>query len=810
MSFIRSIRANLSALANGRGFRSLSTVIVMAMCAGLLIPALVGGLVLTNLRQEQTRSEMDRRLGDKINLLANSLIIPVWQIDKTSAGIVAEASLLDPQVVRVTIMIASPNESAPVPFFNLEKPERRIGTSRVVQRELRLNDEYLGDVAVEIDDGLSQREIQKNRRNYSIILLGQFVLALLFILLAIRAWVLKPLARLTDYSSQLASGDFERSIEWERADEIGRLARQLDQMRRELRSAFSEQQAILGNIQVGVMFVKNRTVQLANRYAEHIFGYGPGEMSGLDSRAIYLSDDQYLAIGERAYAAISSDGQYEEELLLNHRQKGAFWARIRGTALESGPVQAGSIWVFEDISLRKAAEEEINSLAFYDPLTQLPNRRLLLDRLKQALMSSQRNGRIGALLFIDLDNFKTLNDTHGHDVGDILLQQVAERLTLGVREGDTVARLGGDEFVVLLENLSENRSEAAAQARGVGEKIIAAIDQPYQLATHECHSTPSIGITLFADSEDELSSVDDLMKQADLALYQAKAAGRNTMRFFDPDMQAIVSARALLDADLHEAVLKRQFVLHYQAQVDCSGRLLGAEALLRWMHPAQGMVFPGTFIGLAEDTGLIWPIGCWVLETACAQLATWAMRPETEDLSIAVNISARQLHHDGFVGHVLATLRRTGAKPQRLKLELTESLLVDDVESAIAKMTILKASGVAFSLDDFGTGFSSLSYLKRLPLDQLKIDQSFVRDVLTDANDASIAKIIVVLAESLGLSVIAEGVETEAQREFLGQNGCRAYQGYLFGRPMRLDDFENGFLAPAPNAVPNIRQVGSK
>ena len=447
----------------------------------------------------------------------------------------------------------------------------------------------------------------------------------------------------------------------------------------------------------------------------------------------------------------------------------------------------GVLGIGHDITERKMAEEEIKQLAFYDPLTCLPNRRLLLDRLQQALVASARHQREGALLYIDLDNFKTLNDTRGHDVGDLLLQQVAQRLVTCVRDNDTVARLGGDEFVVMLEDLSENSLEAAKQAKDVGQKIIACLNVAYQLASYEHHSTPSIGVTLFSDNQE---TVDELLKRADLSMYQAKAAGRNTLRFFNPDMQAAVSARASLEADLREAVQRRQFVLHYQAQVDGSGQITGCEALLRWPHPERGIIPPGEFIPLAEETGLILPLGHWVLERACRQLAVWSAQVAMAPLTIAVNVSARQFHHDDFVDQVLAVLGRTGANPSRLKLELTESLLVDNVESVIAKMSVLRTHGVGFSLDDFGTGYSSLSYLKRLPLAQLKIDQGFVRDILTDPNDAAIAKMVIVLAESMGLSVIAEGVESQAQRDFLAEHGCHAYQGYLFGRPLPLEMFE--------------------
>jgi len=441
-----------------------------------------------------------------------------------------------------------------------------------------------------------------------------------------------------------------------------------------------------------------------------------------------------------------------------------------------------------DISGRKAAEDEARYLAFYDALTQLPNRRLLVDRLQQVLVNGARSGLTTAVLFVDLDNFKTLNDTRGHEVGDLLLKDVAQRLRSCVREQDTVARLGGDEFVVVLQNLSSDAPEAAAQARTLGELILAQLRQPYELAEHEHHFTASIGVTLLTHQRD---SVDEVLKQADMAMYRAKDAGRNTLRFFDPEMQESVNRRALLETELHNGLRRSQFLLLYQPQVDSQGRVTGAEALVRWQHPVQGMVPPSEFIPLAEESGLIQPLGHWVMETALRQQARWQQDPLFAQLSLAINVSARQFLQDDFVAQVLALVRQTGANPAQIKLELTESLLLDNVDSVIATMRALKAHGLGFSLDDFGTGYASLSYLKRLPLDQIKIDQGFVRDVLLDASDAAIARSIIALAGSLGLSVIAEGVETTAHYQFLLTHGCQAFQGYLFGRPLTLEDFES-------------------
>jgi len=433
------------------------------------------------------------------------------------------------------------------------------------------------------------------------------------------------------------------------------------------------------------------------------------------------------------------------------------------------------------------AEDEIKHLAFYDPLTGLPNRRLLLDRLHQAFASSERSGREGALLFIDLDNFKDINDTLGHNIGDLLLQQTAQRLKSCVREGDTVARLGGDDFVVVLEGLSKHALEAAAQTEAIGRKILATLGQPYQLAKHEYNSTASIGATLFSDHGE---SGEELLKRADIAMYQAKKAGRNTLRFFNPQMQASITGRFSLEGELRKALRNQQFQLLYQIQVDSSHRPLGAEVLIRWIHPLRGMVSPAQFIPLAEETGLILPIGQWVLETACTQLKAWEQDALTRDLVLAVNVSAKQFRQADFVAQVQATVQRHAINPMRLKLELTESMLVENIEDTIATMSALKEISVQLSLDDFGTGYSSLQYLKKLPLDQLKIDQSFIRDLATDSSDKAIVRTIIAMAQNLDMDVIAEGVETEENRQFLLDNGCTHYQGYLFSKPVPIEQFE--------------------
>ncbi len=426
------------------------------------------------------------------------------------------------------------------------------------------------------------------------------------------------------------------------------------------------------------------------------------------------------------------------------------------------------------------AEREIRALAYYDSLTELPNRRLLGERLQRAVASHARLGAYGAVLLIDLDNFKMLNDTHGHQAGNRLLQQVGVRLRASVRESDTVARLGGDEFVIVLENLGNDPDAAAEAAERIGSKLLAVLGQPYQILDEETHSTPSIGVTLFGRADQQ---VDELLSHADLAMYQAKEAGGNTLCFYDPEMQRRVRALSALEADLRRALRDRQFEVHYQGQYDDANELVGMEALLRWHRPGKGWVSPVEFIPVAERTGLILPLGCWVLRSACEQLARWQHDPAMRGRPLSVNVSARQFRHPDFVAEVRKAIHESGIAPTLLMLELTESLLLDDVEEAIRRMDELRALGVGFALDDFGTGYSCLSYLKRLPLCQLKIDQSFVRDVLVDPNDAVIARTVIALGHSLGLDVVAEGVETPEQRAFLLAAGCRIFQGHLFGRP---------------------------
>ena len=543
------------------------------------------------------------------------------------------------------------------------------------------------------------------------------------------------------------------------------------------RSQFADNSAVL------LLFDLDGRVIDANQTALRFYGHGREAFLQL---TLFLISDRTAAEVRDTLQSVtpSGGGRFESK----HRLADG---SVRDVVVSNSPVRMGDRFVMHsivfDITDQKRAEAEIENLAFYDPLTKLPNRRLLMDRLGQALASGTRSGRKGALLFIDLDNFKALNDAHGHEKGDQLLLQTGQRLKDCVRTNDTVARLGGDEFVVMLKDLQPTYSAAGAQVKVVGTKILEALKLPYQLDSVEHRGSGSVGIVLFGEQAD---SIEELFKRADIALYEAKGKGRNAFRFFDPAMQAAMAVRAQLDMELRRAVDQQQFVLYYQPQVDEAGHITGVEALLRWRHPLRGMVLPGQFIGLAEETGIIVPLGHWVLRQACTQLAVWRQHADLAGLTVSVNVSARQFRQADYVRDVMDVVVATGAPAQRIKLELTESLLVTDIEDIIAKMTRLKNLGLAFSLDDFGTGYSSLAYLKRLPLDQLKIDQTFVRDLLTDSNDAAIARTVVALGHSLGLAVIAEGVENQAQRDFLWQTGCRAFQGFYFGKPMTAAEIE--------------------
>lgn len=519
-------------------------------------------------------------------------------------------------------------------------------------------------------------------------------------------------------------------------------------------------------------------------------GYAREELIGRNPRILGTGRTP-PATYEALWATVARGAVWRGELH-NTRKDGTAYVELATIAPIKRPDGAITHYVAikEDVTERRQSQERLHRLAYYDPLTELPKRAMLRERLRQTLLTSGRTGEHVMLLLVDVDRFKQLNDTQGHEAGDRLLQAVARRLRHTLREEDTVARLGDDDFAVIIENLGQQEGDALARSQGIAKTIHAELNAPYELdeagALH--HATHSVGLTLFQGRK---WSAEELLKQAEVALHMAKQDGRNTVRFFNPHMQAVVNARAKLELGLRDALSSGRFELYYQPLVDSAARLVGAEALIRWIGADGKSISPAEFIPLAEETGLIVQIGRWVLDAACAQLATWAARPQTRSLTIAVNISARQFHQPDFVDQVSACVARSGIDPSRLKLELTESCILGDIDETISRMHQIRALGVRFALDDFGTGYSSLSYLKRLPFDQLKIDQSFVRDMLGDNSSEAIVRAILGMSASLGLEVVAEGVETAAQCDFLRAHGCRRFQGYLFGKPRPIGDWQD-------------------
>ncbi len=621
------------------------------------------------------------------------------------------------------------------------------------------------------------------------------LVAIVLITLMLARWISSPIERISKAISLIDSGDNHYRVDIDGPLEVREISSELnalldkrqksDDIIRKLSLAVeqSPESIAITNLDaeleyVNLSFIKNT-------------GYSKEEVIGKNPRVL-----QSGKTPEHTYAAMweaLTKGHVWKGELYNKRKDGSEYiemATISPIRDESGQV-THYLALKEDITANKVAEERMLHLAYYDQLTDLPNRQLLLDRLKQAIVLSERSKQLGSILYIDLDHFKNLNDTQGHDAGDEFLKQVSARLLACVRESDTVARVGGDEFVVMLEDLHEDLSFAASFSKSIAHKILATFTLPFTINGNSYKSTPSIGIAIFSGYQHD--TVDETFKRADLAMYDAKSSGRNTVKFFDQTMQIALTARTQVELDLRTALDQNQFCLYYQPQLDAQGRTIGAEALLRLQHPNDGLLAPENFIKVAEETGLILPIGNWVLESACNQLVQWNTKPETAGLTISVNVSARQFSNAHFVEQVLSIIESSGANPNLLKIEPTESLLLEDVPGTIEKMTVLRNQGVRFALDDFGTGYSSLAYLKKLPLDQLKIDQSFVSELPFNSNACSIVKAVITMANSLNLGIIAEGVETIEQRKYLFENGCYLYQGYFFGHPMPIEQF-NQFL----------------
>lgn len=564
-----------------------------------------------------------------------------------------------------------------------------------------------------------------------------------------------------------------------------------------LRAGIERINDIVAIAEVGGVGVSDARIIFVNEAFERQTGFSREEVIGRPPDILqHVTSSDIMSFLRRSMITPHAKTLLRREMLMRRRDGTTYWMDLDVVPVRDEQGQLTHwVGVGRDVTERRLAEQKIHDLAFYDSLTGLPNRQLLMERLETTLAECARTRQEGALMFLDLDNFKVLNDTMGHSHGDLLLKRVAERLTRLLRKTDTVARLGGDEFVVLLKDLGTDPEAAERKTQTVAAKVLGQMAEPFDLGGFLHYSTASFGVARFGPDRGDVT---DLLMQADLAMYQSKDIGGNTIALFNPAMQAAVTASAALGADLRMALKQAgQIAIHYQPQFDRERRVVGVEALLRWQHPVHGNISPGEFIPVAEHMGLIVPLGLWALEQACAQLAGWARRTDTRHLGISVNVSVRQFLHPEFINQVMDVISRYRVQPRLLRLELTESLLIDRVDITLARMDTLKQMGVGFSLDDFGTGYSSLAYLKRLPLDQLKIDKSFVADLLTDPSDAAIARTVIGLAHNLGLPVVAEGVETEAQFEFLLDCGCDLFQGFLLARPMPAQDLEALLHAPS-------------
>lgn len=634
---------------------------------------------------------------------------------------------------------------------------------------------------------LSETRFQSLYDNYwSIFLLvsGGFVLVML-----VAAWLVnmsynRAIARLIRFIQTIQQGRRGARYEPGGVSEFNQIGAAMQDMVEDLNIAATVFESADGMIVTDA----NKLILRVNRAFTAVTGYAPDDVIGRHLNYLDLYDEE-RSLYDDISTELAEQGAWQGDVWSRRSNGEAYPQWLSVTAVSTGADGKITNYVVTmiDTSQTHAAETRIEQLAFYDQLTDLPNRELLRERLEKATHSSAQSQQYGALLHIDMDEFKTINDTRGHEVGDRILARIAVKLTRCVQRRDTVARIGGDEFCLILENIGESDTQALQQAEQITESVFKAVNAPLVVGEVEHFMTASIGITLF---QGDLETVDDLLKQAELAMYQAKSESRNARRFYSPGMQARVLEYVAIASDMRQGLTRREFVPYFQPQVDAGGRTCGYELLLRWQHSHRGLILPGEFIPVAEENGLINALGEAVLGMACDTLCDWSNDELSQQMSLAVNISAQQLHQSDFVELVKRQIERKGIRADLLKLELTESTLLDNIEDSVDKMTQLKAIGVRFSLDDFGTGYSSLSYLKRLPLDQLKIDKSFVRDLMTDSYDADIARTIVSLANGLGIEVIAEGVETREQRDRLASYGCQLYQGYFYGRPMPIEELD--------------------
>lgn len=779
--------------------RSLRGQLIVGMT---LTVALVMALFTWHITERQQSTAMEQHI-EQAHALADSLAVSsaVWVASRDFSGLQEIVQGLS-EYPNLTYVLVLGNKGQVIAHSDPSKIGLYINNiSQVYKNKLQglsnrtidvihpimLSSRQVGWVRIGFDRSVFFDELSKIRQSGFIYALMAVILSAVIVSLATR-YLTRRLYKIQQVADRVQVGENLR-VEISGKDETARLAQQFNNMLDSLEQREKQLSSFYSLDLVGLAITSPEKGWIrVNDHLCKMLGYSEQELLNLTWDEITHPDDLEADIKQFGRLLANKINGYTLEKRFIRQTGAIISTKLVVACVRKVDGQVDYVLAMvDDITQRKNDAKKIEHLAFYDPLTGVANRRLLMDRLKQALTLSFRSGRKGSLLFLDLDNFKILNDTLGHDVGDSLLQQAAERLKSCIRKGDSIARFGGDEFVIILSGLSEDTTEAASQTEAISHKILMEFRKSYSLAQQNYLISTSIGAVLFGE---HASSIDEVLKQADIAMYQAKKSGGDSLRFFDPKMQASITDRVELEHELNSAIEKQEFQLYYQLQVGVNEKALGAEALIRWNHPKRGILAPNNFIPLAEETGGIIAIGQWVLETACKQLKAWQQNELTANLSLAVNVSAKQFHQTDFFSQVEMLIQKYSINPNLLKLELTESSLLDNIENTVVLMNKFADIGVQFSLDDFGTGYSSLQYLKKLPLYQLKIDQSFVLDILNDHSDRIIIKTIISMAHSLGLSAIAEGVETEEHYQCLLGEGCRAFQGYLFSKPIPIVGFD--------------------
>lgn len=768
-----------------RPSRSLYRSLLLSLVLGLIIPALVGGHFFLLAESQRARQELHDSLEWRADLLAGSLREPLWNID-AQAGIEIINMLMQDETVR-SVHVTNGSLGT---FAQVERSRPAVGPVQTVERPVLRQGAEIGKVRLSIDEGPAHAATNVRLRYAALALAFQLLISLLAIYFLLRRRLIAPITRLVSFADRLATGDLNAPPEHHGDDEIGRLGKHLETMRASLKQSFDR----LATSEERLRHIVEQSPGAVFRCAQNdrgafefvspaiyeITGYAPDRFTGVEAHVDFMNlvtEDDRAAVLRAVELASAPGSRYEIEYRLLDRAGHERRVLERGQCSEVASTLLVDGLIL-DITAIKASEDRLSFMAHHDVLTGLPNRQLFNDRLTHAIDRAARNRDRVGVMFIDLDNFKTVNDTLGHNVGDRLLVEVACRLGSSLRAGDTLARLGGDEFVFLVDSVGDPQG-----LRPVAQKIVALLAQPIRVDEHDLVLTASVGISVHPEDGRDAET---LLKNADAAMYEAKSAGRNGYRYYQSEMTARAYERMQLERELRQAIARGEIFLEYQPQVElCSGRISGVEALARWRHPEHGLVSPVRFIPLAEETGFILELGDWVLQEACRQMVQW----QADGIAVgrmAVNVSVRQIEQGQVVGSVRRALAATGISPSVLQIEVTESVIAR-TEDAFRHLDSLRELGIGLSIDDFGTGYSSLAYLKRLPVHQIKIDRRFVADLLGDSEDEAIATAIIQLSKTLKLEVVAEGIEDEGQRERLAALGCDLGQGFLFSRPVGPD-----------------------